>query len=139
MQPLTRFRNSTRLASTIEQNTVTGSGWRISWPGPDRSQRVCPAIFQHVSSHTRSGRAAPSQRVCFRLAFKIRARDIIEQHFILNGKQLAAAPRQMRFECLLVQNEMIEGAVKPVFVDLIVLKLQQIGKRRAAVRILGGR
>ena len=43
----------------------------------------------------------------------------------------------MRFERLLVQNEMIEGAVKPVFVDLIVLKLQQIGKRRVAVPILG--
>ncbi len=43
----------------------------------------------------------------------------------------------MRFERLLVQDEMIEGAVKPVFVDLIVPKLQQIGKRRVAVPILG--
>jgi hypothetical protein len=32
---------------------------------------------------------------------------------------------------------MIEGAVKSIFVDLIVLKLQQIGQRRAAVPILG--
>ena len=81
--------------------------------------------------------AAPRQRVCFGLALEICARDIVEQHFVLNRKQLAAAPGQMRFERLLVQNEMIEGAVKPVFVDLIVLKLQQIGKRRAAVPILG--
>jgi hypothetical protein len=32
---------------------------------------------------------------------------------------------------------MIEGAVKTVCVELIVLKLQQVGKRRAAVPILG--
>jgi hypothetical protein len=81
--------------------------------------------------------AAPRQRICFGLALEICARDIIEQHFVLNRKQLAAAPRQMRFERLLVQNKMIEGAVKPVLVDLIVLKLQQIGKRRAAIPILG--
>jgi hypothetical protein len=70
--------------------------------------------------------AAPRQRVCLGLALEICARDIIEQHLILDGKQLAAAPGQMRFERLLVQNEVIEGAVKPVFVDLVVLKLQQI-------------
>jgi hypothetical protein len=32
-----------------------------------------------------------------------------EQHFILSGKQLAAVPGQMRFERLLVQNEMMRA------------------------------
>jgi hypothetical protein len=46
------------------------------------------------------------QRVRFRLALEICARDIIEQHLILNRKQLTAALRQMRFERLFMQDEM---------------------------------
>jgi hypothetical protein len=38
-----------------------------------------------------SGIAALSQRIGFCLAFEVRARDVVEQHLILNGKQLSAA------------------------------------------------
>src|SRR5512144_2761030 len=43
----------------------------------------------------------------------------------------------MRFEGSLVRKEVIEAAVKAIFVDLFIPKLQQIGKRRAPVPILG--
>ena len=42
-------------------------------------------------------------RIAFRLAFKM-ARDIVEQHLILDCKQLSAALRQMRFEAGLVRE-----------------------------------
>ena len=43
----------------------------------------------------------------------------------------------MRFECGLVYEEMVEAAVEAILVDLFIPKLQQIGKRRAPIPILG--
>ena len=45
-----------------------------------------------------AGIAALRLRVGLRLALEIGARDIVEQHFVLDRKQLAATLRQMRFE-----------------------------------------
>ena len=53
--------------------------------------------------------AALCLRVGFRLAFEIGARDVVEQHLVLDREQLAAALRQMRFERRLVRQQMIEA------------------------------
>ena len=84
-----------------------------------------------------AGVTALGLRVAFRLTLEIRARHVVEQHFVLDREQLAAALRQMRFEGLLVREQMIETAIEAVLVDLLVAKLQQIAKRRAAIPILG--
>jgi hypothetical protein len=42
--------------------------------------------------------AAPGLRIGLRLALEIRACHVVEQHFVLDCEQLAAALRQMRFE-----------------------------------------
>jgi hypothetical protein len=76
-------------------------------------------------------------RVRFRLALKIGARDVVEQYLVLDCKQLSAALRQMRFECGLVHEEVVKAAIEAILVDLFIPKLQQIGKRRAPVPILG--
>jgi hypothetical protein len=81
--------------------------------------------------------AALRLRVGLRLAFKIGARDVVQQHLVLNRKQLSASPRQMRFERLLVQEQMIKRAIEAILVDLLIPELKQIAKRRAAVPILG--
>ena len=84
-----------------------------------------------------AGIAALRLRVGRRLALEIGARDVIEQHFVLNREQLAAALRQMRFQRRLVREQMIEAAIEPILVDLLIAKLQQIAKRRAPVPVLG--
>ena len=81
--------------------------------------------------------AALRLRVGFRQAFEIGARDVVEQHLVLNRKQLAAALRQVRFERRLVAEKTIEGAIKPILVDLLIAELKQIAKRRATIPILG--
>ena len=70
--------------------------------------------------------AALRLRVGFCLALKIGARDVVEQHLVLDCEQLAAALRQMRFEVRLVREQMIEAAVEAILVDLLVAELQQI-------------
>ncbi len=60
------------------------------------------------------------------LALKIRAGHIVEQHLVLDRKQLAATLRQMRFERGLVGEQMVEPAIEPILADLLVTKLQQI-------------
>jgi hypothetical protein len=47
---------------------------------------------------------APGLRIGLRLALEICARDVVEQHFVLDCEQLAAALRQMRFERGLVRS-----------------------------------
>src|ERR1700756_2956217 len=84
-----------------------------------------------------AGIAALGLRVAFRLALKIGARDIVEQHLVLNCKQLSATLRQMCFEGGLVRKQMIKGAVQTVLVDLRVAELQQIAERRPTVPIRG--
>jgi len=44
---------------------------------------------------------------------------------------------EMRFEVRLVREQMIEPAIKTILVDLLIAKLEQIAKRRAAIPILG--
>ena len=73
-----------------------------------------------------AGIAALRLRVRFGLALEVCARDIIEQHLVLDRKQLSAALRQMRFEVHLVCEQMIEAAIEAVLVDLLVSELQQI-------------
>ena len=43
----------------------------------------------------------------------------------------------MRFESPLVREQAIERAIEPFLVDLLVAKLQQVAKRRAAIPVLG--
>ena len=45
-----------------------------------------------------AGIAALRLRIGFCLALKIGARDVVEQHFVLDRKQLSATLRQMRFK-----------------------------------------
>ena len=73
-----------------------------------------------------AGIAALCLRIRRRLTFKIRARDVIEQHLVLDRKQLAAALRQMHLKRGLVRQQMIEPAIKAILVDLLVAELQQI-------------
>jgi hypothetical protein len=49
------------------------------------------------------------------LAFEIGAGHIAEQHLVLDGEQLAAALRQMRFQRGLVGEEMIKPAIEPIY------------------------
>ena len=81
--------------------------------------------------------AAPGLRVGFRQAFEIRAGDVVEQHLVLDRKQFAAALRQMRFERRLVDQQVVETAIKAILVDLLVAELKQIAQRRTAVPVLG--
>ena len=83
------------------------------------------------------GVAALRQRIGFGLALKVGARDVVQQHFVLHGKQFAAALRQMHLQRRLVRKQMIERAIKSILVDLLIAKLQQIAKRRATIPILG--
>ena len=73
-----------------------------------------------------AGIAASRLWIGLGLALKIRARHVVEQHFVLDCKQLAAALRQMRFELGLVGEQMIEPAIEPILVNLLVTELQQI-------------
>ena len=66
-----------------------------------------------------------------------RCRYVVQQHFVLDRKQLAATVRQMCLEGSLVRKEMIEAAVKGDLCRPSIPKLQQIGKRRALKSILG--
>jgi hypothetical protein len=73
-----------------------------------------------------AGIAALRLRICLRLALKIRARHVVEQHLVLDREQLSAALRQMHFELGFVREQMIEPAIEPILVDLFVTELQQI-------------
>jgi hypothetical protein len=84
-----------------------------------------------------AGIAALRLRVRRRLAFKIGACDVVEQHIVLNREQLSATFRQMRLQRRLVREQAIERAIEPILVDLLIAQLQQIAKRRAAIPILG--
>ena len=81
--------------------------------------------------------AALRLRVRFRLAFKIGARDIVEQHVVVDRKQLSATLGQMRLQGRLVREQAIERAIEPILVDLLIAELQQIAKRRAAIPVFG--
>src|SRR6201982_4134175 len=76
-----------------------------------------------------AGIAALGLRVAFRLALKIGARDIVEQHLVLDCKQLSATLRQMCFEGGLVREQMIKGAIQAVLVDLLVSRSQSAVRR----------
>jgi hypothetical protein len=80
-----------------------------------------------------AGIAALCLRVGFQLALEIGAGDIVEQHVVLDREQLPAALRQMRFQFGLGCEQMIEAAIEPILVDLLIPELQQIAKRRAPV------
>ena len=84
-----------------------------------------------------AGITALGLRIGFRQALKIRARHVIEQHFVLDREQLAAALRQVCFESGLVREQMIEPTIETILVDLRITQLQQIAERRAAIPILG--
>ena len=70
--------------------------------------------------------AATCLRIGLGVALEIRARHVVEQYLVLDRKQLAAALRQMRFEFGLVGEQMIEPAIEPILVDLLLTELQQI-------------
>jgi hypothetical protein len=68
--------------------------------------------------------AALRLRVRFRQAFEIGARDVVEQHFVLNREQLSATLGQMRLQRRLVREQAIERAIEPILVDLFIAELQ---------------
>src|SRR6202048_3183570 len=70
--------------------------------------------------------AALRLRIGRGVALKIRARHVIEQHLVLDRKQLSAALRQMRFQLGLIGEQMIEPAVEPILVDLLVAEWAQV-------------
>src|SRR5262245_7243807 len=80
--------------------------------------------------------AALCQLVRFRLTFEVSARDIVKQHLVLDRKQLARPPGQMRFYGRLVLKQMIKSTVETVLVDLLITHLQQITERRAPIPVL---
>ena len=84
-----------------------------------------------------AGVAALRLRVRFRLALEIGAGDVIEQHVVLNRKQLSASRRQMRLKGRLVREQAIKPTIEPILVDLLIAELQQVAKRRAAIPVLG--
>ena len=84
-----------------------------------------------------AGVAALRLRVRFRLALDIGAGDVIEQHVVLNRKQLSASRRQMCLKGRLVREQAIKPTIEPILVDLLIAELQQVAKRRAAIPILG--
>jgi len=43
----------------------------------------------------------------------------------------------MRLESILVRQQMIEGAIEPVLVDLLFAKLDEVAQRRAPIPVLG--
>jgi hypothetical protein len=55
-----------------------------------------------------AGIAASRLRVRLRLALEIGARDVIEQHFVLNREQLSTTLGQMRLQGALVREQPIE-------------------------------
>ena len=79
--------------------------------------------------------AAPGLWVGFRQALEIRAGDVVEQHFVVDREQLAAALRQIRLKGGLVDKQAIEAAIEPILVDFLVAELKQIAQRRATVPI----
>jgi hypothetical protein len=81
--------------------------------------------------------AASRQRIALRLAFEVGAGHVVQQHFVVDREQLAAAPRQMCLQLRLVLQQQIERAIQPILVDQIAIELQQIAQRRAPIPILG--
>jgi len=57
--------------------------------------------------------------VTLRFALKIRARHVVEKHFVLTGKELPVALGQIRFERALVHKQLIERSIQPLlFIEL---------------------
>src|ERR1700681_4944126 len=77
--------------------------------GHDKSDAYLLAIGPVIP-----GIAALGQRVRFGQAFEIRACHVVKQHFVLDRKQLSAAPGQMRLKRRLVHEKMIEAAIKAI-------------------------
>ena len=85
---------------------VAGKHFVAEWEaieGHDQSDAHLFAVGPMIA-----GVPALRQRVGFGLAFEIRARDVIEQHLVLNRKQLPAALGQMRFKRWLVHEQFVE-------------------------------
>jgi hypothetical protein len=76
-------------------------------------------------------------RIALGLPFEVGRGDVIQQHVIVHGKQLAHPPGQVRLECRFVRQQLVERAIQPVFVHQRLVQLQQIAQRRAPVPILG--
>jgi hypothetical protein len=83
------------------------------------------------------GIPALGQRIGFGLALEIGAGYVIEQDLVLDRKQLAAAPGQMRFAGGLMVHALIERAIEAVLVDLTLVELQELAKRGAPIPIFG--
>jgi hypothetical protein len=75
--------------------------------------------------------------VGLRQTLEIGAGDIVEEHFVVDRKQLAATLRQMRFEGGLVDEQAIKPTIKAIFVDVFLAELKEIAQRRSAIPVLG--
>ena len=68
--------------------------------------------------------AALRERVRLGLALEEGAGHVVEQHLVVDRKKLPAAARQMRFQRPLVLEQLIQGPIQPVLVDLRIVQLQ---------------
>ncbi len=81
--------------------------------------------------------AALRLRIALSLPFKVGRGDVVQQHVVVQGKQLAHPPRQVRFERRFVRQQLVERAIQPVLVHQRLVQLQQIAQRRAPIPVLG--
>ena len=82
--------------------------------------------------------AALSQRVAFRLTFEVSACDIVHQQVVFEIEQIAKPILQMRFQSVLVRQQLIERAVQPIVVHTFFAHAKQVGPRRFRIPLFGG-
>jgi len=76
---------------------------------------------------------APHHRVLLGCAFHVAAGQVIEQHVVLGGEQLAVAFHQVPLKAGLVRDQPVQAPIEPRVVDLARLDVQQIIQRSAGV------
>ncbi len=81
--------------------------------------------------------AAFGLRIGGSLAFEVGRGDIVEQHFVVQGEELAHALGQVRLERGFVRQQFVEPTIQPILVDERIVQLQQIAQRGAPVPVLG--
>ena len=87
--------------------------------GHDKSDADLLAVGAMIA-----GIATLRLRVRLRLAFEIGARHVVKQHVVLDCEQLSATFGQMPFHGGLVREQVIERAIEPILVDLLLAELQ---------------
>ena len=58
-------------------------------------------------------------RIAVGLAFKVSRGHVVDQKVVLQAKQFAQAVFQVFFQCFFVGQQLIQGAIPPVIIDLL--------------------